>query len=225
MYNDDEKKVHVQKVERRESHEEESDDFISRFFNVNSKRLLTDADKMFDKIMWMDILISVILVLVGVIFLLHPDISVNVLSVLFGIAVVAFGVLNLYAYKERHMIPLFRFHLVYGVLAIIIGILTIMNPFSFSQVVTLFVGFWMLYLALTKIDFSIRLKTIHERSWLIILVSALLEIFMSVVIFINPFSNLLITQVAGAYFVLCGILNIMDAVLTRKREIDFLDQF
>ena len=46
---------------------------------------------------------------------------------------------------------------------------------------------------------------------------------MSILIFINPFSNLIITEIAGAYFVLCGILNCTDAVLTKNRAIDFLE--
>ena len=70
---------------------------------------------------------------------------------------------------------------------------------------------------------SLRLKKIEESSWLILLVSAILEIFMSILIFINPFSNLMLTQVAGAYFILCGILNCTDAVLTKNRAIDFME--
>ena len=78
-------------------------------------------------------------------------------------------------------------------------------------------------MAIIKIDFAIRLKLLEERSWLFLLMSALLEIFMSILIFINPFSNLIITEIAGAYFVLCGILNCTDAVLTKNRAIDFLE--
>ena len=78
-------------------------------------------------------------------------------------------------------------------------------------------------MAIIKIDFAVRLKLLEERSWLFLLVSALLEIFMSILIFINPFSNLIITEIAGAYFVLCGILNCTDAVLTKNRAIDFLE--
>ena len=53
--------------------------------------------------------------------------------------------------------------------------------------------------------------------------SAILEIFMSILIFINPFSNLAIVEVAGAFLILCGILNCMDAVLTKNRAIDFME--
>ena len=46
---------------------------------------------------------------------------------------------------------------------------------------------------------------------------------MSILIFVNPFSNLAITQVAGAFLILSGIVNCMNAVLTKNRAIDFME--
>ena len=46
---------------------------------------------------------------------------------------------------------------------------------------------------------------------------------MSILIFINPFTNLLITQVAGSFLILEGILNATDAVMAKNRSIDFLE--
>ena len=201
----------------------DSSSFLNKFFHKRTKRLLTDIDRLFRKIMTIEIAISVVFILIGVIFLIWPSISVQVLSVLCGIFITCFGIYNLYCYSKRSFYPLFKFHLVYGILSLLLGILTIINPFTFSQVITIFIGMWVLYLAVLKIDLSLRLKVIGESSWLLLLVSSLLEVFMSIIIFINPFSNLLITQVVGSFLILCGILNTMDAILTKNRALDFLD--
>jgi len=211
MYNDKEEKI------------KKNNNFFSRFFRKRTRRLLTDIDKLFSKIMWFEIGVSALLILIGVIFLLKPDISVTVLGVLFGLNILIFGGLNIYAYLKRREISLFRYHLIYGIIGILLGVLTILNPFTFSQVITVFIGLWILYMAIIKIDFAIRLKKLNESSFLIILVSAILEILMSILIFINPFSNLIITEIAGAYFILCGIINCTDAILTKNRAIDFLE--
>lgn len=197
--------------------------FLRNIFRKRTKRLMTDIDRLFSKIMWMDIALSICLTLVGLIFLVYPDVSVTVIGVIFGLLIAILGGVLIYTYLKRREIPLFRFNLIYGILGIILGILTIISPFTFTQVITIFIGIWILYMAIIKIDFAIRLKLLEERSWLFLLVSALLEIFMSILIFINPFSNLIITEIAGAYFVLCGILNCTDAVLTKNRAIDFLE--
>lgn len=197
--------------------------FLRNIFRKRTKRLMTDIDRLFSKIMWMDIALSICLTLVGLIFLVYPDVSVTVIGVIFGLLITILGGVLIYTYLKRREIPLFRFNLIYGILGIILGILTIISPFTFTQVITIFIGIWILYMAIIKIDFAIRLKLLEERSWLFLLLSALLEIFMSILIFINPFSNLIITEIAGAYFVLCGILNCTDAVLTKNRAIDFLE--
>ena len=213
MYNDlDEKKESKPKFQ-----------FLRNIFRKRTKRLMTDIDRLFSKIMWMDIALSICLTLVGLIFLVYPDVSVTVIGVIFGLLITVLGGVLIYTYLKRREIPLFRFNLIYGILGVILGILTIISPFTFTQVITIFIGIWILYMAIIKIDFAIRLKLLEERSWLFLLVSALLEIFMSILIFINPFSNLIITEIAGAYFVLCGILNCTDAVLTKNRAIDFLE--
>lgn len=197
--------------------------FLRNLFRKRTKRLMTDIDRLFSKIMWMDIALSICLTLVGLIFLVYPDVSVTVIGVIFGLLITVLGGVLIYTYLKRREIPLFRFNLIYGILGVILGIITIISPFTFTQVITIFIGIWILYMAVIKIDFAIRLKLLEERSWLFLLVSALLEIFMSILIFINPFSNLIITEIAGAYFVLCGILNCTDAVLTKNRAIDFLE--
>uniref|UniRef100_UPI003FEFFA7A HdeD family acid-resistance protein n=1 Tax=Candidatus Ventrenecus sp. TaxID=3085654 RepID=UPI003FEFFA7A len=213
MYNDlDEKKESKPKFQ-----------FLRNIFRKRTKRLMTDIDRLFSKIMWMDIALSICLTLVGLIFLVYPDVSVTVIGIIFGLLITILGGVLIYTYLKRREIPLFKFNLIYGILGVILGILTIISPFTFTQVITIFIGIWILYMAVIKIDFAVRLKLLEERSWLFLLVSALLEIFMSILIFINPFSNLIITEIAGAYFVLCGILNCTDAVLTKNRAIDFLE--
>ena len=217
MYNDTKKKT------KKKNSDDQESEFLSKFFRRRTKRLLTDLDRLFRKIMWIEIGISCLIILIGAIFLIWPGISVTVLGVLFGIMIIVSGGLNIYNYFKRREIPLFRFHLAYGVLAILLGILTILNPFVFSQTITIFLGIWILYIALNKIDLSLRLKKIQEKSWALLLVSAILEIFMSILIFVNPFSNLAIAQVAGAFLILSGIVNCMNAVLTKNRAIDFME--
>lgn len=215
MYNKDKKKSKEKK--------EEKIGFFANLFRKRTKRLLTDIDRLFTKIMWFEILASLILIIIGIVFLLNPKMSLEVLGVLFGLNILGFGAINLYAYKKRSDIPLFRFHLIYGIIGLILGIITILNPFTFMSVVTIFIGLWVIYMAIQKIEFALRLKKMEEQSWLLLITSAILEIFMSILILINPFSNLVITSLAGAYFVLCGIINATDAILTKNRSIDFLE--
>jgi len=211
--------------QKRKNHEKKDSKlgFFGNLFRKRTKRLLTDIDRLFTKIMWYHILASLVLIGIGVLFLFWPDLSVTVLGVLFGLNILAFGCINLYSYKKRSDLPFFTYYLVYGIAGLLLGVLTILNPFLFTQVVTIFIGLWILYMAIVKFEFSLRLKKMEESSWLLFLVSSVLEVFMSILIFVNPFSNLVITTLSGAYFILCGIINCTDAILAKNRSIDFLE--
>ena len=218
MYGEDKKK-HIKK--RKEKEEKRS--LLHRLFRKRTKRLLTNIDRLFTKIMWIEVGISMALILLGAILLLHPEFSLKVLGVLFGIGILAFGSLNLYAYIKRRDLYFFSFHLIYGIVAFILGLVIIFHPFETTQAMTIFLGLWVIYLSVIKIDLALRLKVLSESSWLFLLVSAGLGIFMSIIIFINPFTNLLITQVVGSFLILEGILNATDAVMAKNRSIDFLE--
>lgn len=219
MYGEDSKRKRVKKT----TEKKEKKGFLSRIFRKRTRRLLTNIDRLFTKIMWIEVCISLALILLGSIFLLHPEFSVKVLGVFFGIGILSFGGLNIYAYIKRRELNFFRFHLIYGIAAIILGLVIIFHPFETTQAMTIFLGLWVIYLSVVKIDLALRLKVLSESSWLFLLVSAVLGIFMSIIIFINPFTNLLITQVAGSFLILEGILNATDAVMAKNRSIDFLE--
>ncbi len=213
MYNEEKKKKKKNKQET----------IFHHFFHKRTKRLLTNLDRLFYKIMWYQIAACISIIIIGILLLFFPELSDKVIGVLFGLNILFFGGVNIYAYLKRKDIPMFQFHLFYGIIGILLGIFTILNPFFFTQMITIFIGIWILYMAITKIDFSFRLKKLGEKAWLLLLVSACLEIFMSILIFINPFSGLAITRLAGAYFILCGIVNCNDAILTKNRAFDFLE--
>ena len=215
MYNED--------VKKKKKKKETEHSFLTTIFRKRTRRLLSDTGRLFEKLMWTEVCISLAIIIIGIICLLNPEISVKAVGVLFGLGVIAFGVFNLRCYRKVREIPLFRFHLVYGIIAIILGVITVLNPFLFSQVITIFIGLWIIYLALIKIDLALRLKILSERSWLLLLTTAALEIFMSILILINPFSNLVITQVVGTYLILCGVLNISNIILAKNRAYDFLE--
>ena len=60
MYNEDKEKKENKTTQNN----------ISRFFRKRTKRLLTDIDKLFNKIMWYQIILSVILIILGLVFLI-----------------------------------------------------------------------------------------------------------------------------------------------------------
>ena len=65
MYND---KKGSQRNKKKTTAKKEENEFLSKFFRKRTKRLLTNIDRLFRKIMWIEIGISCISILLGVIF-------------------------------------------------------------------------------------------------------------------------------------------------------------
>lgn len=220
MYGEDKKKRKKTVVKEEKTAKK---NIFQRIFRKRTRRLLTNIDRLFTKIMWIEVGFSILFILVGAIFLLHPEFSLKVLGVFLGLGTIGFGALNIYAFIKRRELAFFRFYIIYGIFALILGTVIVFHPFETTQAVTIILGLWVIYLSVIKIDLAIRLKILSEGSWLFLLMSAILGIFISIVIFINPFTNLLITQMAGSFLILEGILNATDAVMAKNRSIDFLE--
>lgn len=172
--------------------------------------------------MWNEIVFSIGCIILGIIFYLFSEISTVTIGIILGIYFLAMGIVKIYAYFNRKQIPLFHYNLFYGIISIILGIITIFEPFTFTKVVTTMIGIWLIYVAIVKIDLSIRLKMIGEKSWLFLLISALLVIFMGIVLIVNPFNNLLLTQIIGSFLILFGVVHSTDAFLIKKELVNSL---
>ncbi len=196
---------------------------LKRLFRKRKKRLLNDLDRLMNKVMWYEIIASAVMIIFGLIFLINPTTSTKAVSILFGLGVIASSAIAIYEGMKRRDLPFFKYFILYGVLGLIVGLLAVLSPFTFSQIVTVFVGLWMICQAITKIDFGLRLKIISENAWLFLILSSVLQIFMAILIFINPFSNLLITQIVGAYLVLNGVMNATNSFLTKNRAYYFME--
>ena len=102
MYNDlDEKKESKPKFQ-----------FLRNIFRRRTKRLMNDIDRLFSKIMWMDIALSICLTFVGLIFLFYHDVSVTLIGIIFGLLITILGGVLIYTYLKSREIPLFRFNLI-----------------------------------------------------------------------------------------------------------------
>lgn len=214
MYNE-------KKVNKKNKNKE--NEFGSRFFRKRTKRLLTNIDILFHKIMVIELIISSLLILLGVVALLFPSVSIKIISILLGLTIIAYGITNIYSYFKRKEIAIFKSYIMYGIIACIVGLLMLINPFAFSQLMTIIFGIYILYLAVNKFDFALKLKKIEEKSWTILLASSILESLISILIFVNPFSNLSIMQLVGSFLILSGIINWMNTLLIKNRALDFME--
>lgn len=220
MYSDD------QKIKRKKTGKKgKKRSFFINPLSEETYEFMGELEKTFVKLLWGEIFSSLVLIIVGMIFYFYSEASTIFIGILLGILFIGIGLLQLLAYTKRKKIPLYKFSIYYSGLNILLGVLTILNPFTFTKVATFMVGIWLICVAIIKVDHGLRLKLIEEKSWLFLILSSALTLFMGITLLINPFNNLLLTEIIGSFLILYGILDITDALMLKKRAKAFLENF
>lgn len=75
------------------------------------------------------VLISTAFCLIGIIMMVYPDFSLNVIGICCGIAMIIFGIVKLIGYFSKDLYRLaFQYDLQFGILMLIIGLIILLKP-------------------------------------------------------------------------------------------------
>ena len=93
--------------------------------------------KKINKLFWMTILFSVLLLVVGVLFVAFPNVSINALSILIASSLLAFGLILVLDYKSRIFYMQF---VTLGVIFIILGAILLLHTDIVQSLVPIIIG-------------------------------------------------------------------------------------
>ena len=99
------------------------------------------------------IVLSAALCLMGLLLIIVPGFSAQLVGILCGVLLVAFGIVRLAGYFSKDLYRLaFQYDLTSGILLILLGIIMLCNPSSLMTVVCVVLGFFILTDGLFKIQ-------------------------------------------------------------------------
>ena len=174
----------------------------------------------FKKVMLGNIFLTILFLILGVVIYLHPLFTLKTVGILISVYFIIMGLFNIYEYLIRNNNPLFKMNIFIGIVLILLGIFTIINPFNMFKILTLALGIYLIITSLIKIFESIKLKKYGFDGWLVILASSVLELILGVFIAINPMASIDIVEVTGIFIVLGSILELVDIILCYSKAIE-----
>ena len=120
------------------------------------------------------ILLSVILCALGIIRITMPQFSVEKFSVLCGVVFIAFGCIRVIGFYAKDLYRLaFQYDFEFGILIIVLGVLTFMKPGSFTSMTCVLLGALVLADALFKIRITLEAKRFGVEQWWLLLAIAI----------------------------------------------------
>lgn len=192
---------------------------------MEQRKTSSVVERRFNKMINANVIVSLIMLFVGIILLLNPDFSNKFIGILVGVTFIFSGVNMIYDFVKRDGAKLYSFNIMFGIMAVLLGILLIVYPYSLMKFVTICLGIYFIVYGALKINYSVWFKIGGEDSWVLNLVMGILIIVFGILIMTNPFASLTVTQLIGIFLIIMAILEVTDSILFKKRANDIMKIF
>ena len=162
------------------------------------------------------IVMSVMFCIAGALFIALPDISITMIGISMGIAMIVFGIVKLVGYFSRDLFRLaFQFDLELGILLLVLGLSVLIRPDDLMTFMCIALGISILTDGLFKVQIALDSKRFGIKSWWVILALAVVAGTIGVfLIFRSAKSAQFLTVLLGVSILAEGILNLYTVIST-----------
>lgn len=162
------------------------------------------------------IVMSVMFCIAGALFIALPDISITMIGISIGIAMIVFGIVKLVGYFSRDLFRLaFQFDLELGILLLVLGLIVLIRPDDLMTFICIALGISILTDGLFKVQIALDSKRFGIKSWWVILALAVVAGTIGVfLIFRSAKSAQFLTVLLGVSILAEGILNLYTVIST-----------
>ena len=160
---------------------------------------------------WMAILESLVIGVLGIVLLWHPEGVLKAIFYVVGIFLIIKGVYKILNYFATHgQYDFYNNDLLYGIIALVFGVIAVVLWEELGGVIGLVVGAWMIYGALVRINTAIKMRTAGIREWFYVLVLELVMLALGIYMIINMEA---VMAVVGWVMIAAAVVGILDDLM------------
>ncbi len=134
---------------------------------------------------WSPVILGIILLALGIVILMFPQVSYLTMSVLFGIVIALSGVMYLTMGFNRG-IKGRGWLIVSGIIEIVLGIFLTFSPAISAFTLPIFLGFWLLFKGFSLFGLGCVLSSRKGSGWGLTLFSAVMLVICGFIILVQP---------------------------------------
>lgn len=165
---------------------------------------------------WLSILESVIIGVLGVLLITNPNRITQIIFYIIGIFLMVKGVYKIVNYFVVHgKSDFYNNDLLYGVIALIFGILIVILWEKLSDAIGIVVGAWMIYGALVRLNAAIKLHAAEAKNWFYVLLLSLLMLALGIYLIIYAGAGFIV-QVVGIVMIIAAVVGVVDDAVYMK---------
>lgn len=171
---------------------------------------MNKVKKFFTKLKWENIIAAILAIVVGVLFIILPKDSADVLCLIAGILLIFAGSFTLVAYIFSGFF-LGAHLLIVGIMLILLGTFCLTNPENIMEVLTVLFGLYIVIDGTTSIVDSVYCAKAKIKGWGLLLVLAILSIGLGTVVMFSTFDTIMIF--AGCSLIIDGVCDIIETIV------------
>ena len=167
---------------------------------------------------WMYLIIGVLAFILGVFMLTNPAITYEMMTLLLGLALLVFGVIEMIVGIFSRNLFVSRAAVIIGaVLNIVLGILLAANPGIAAITLPLILGMWMLYQSFMTINYAGDLKSFKVKGYGLTLFCGIVLLILAILILLRPMTLGVMTVAVyiALSFIIYGLSEIVSAFRLR----------
>lgn len=161
-------------------------------------------EKFLKKAGWTSVLTSIIFAIIGLIMIFFPDTTMKFISTILGAFFIIIGILTVISYfASKGNSTFFSNDIAWGLIAIVIGLVTIVYSNTIESIFRIMIGIWIIYSGFTRFTLSFRLKDVNTKLWAVVLTLAVLMVI----------GGLYVTFYPGALILTLGVIVLIYAIM------------
>lgn len=162
----------------------------------------------------MAILESVLIGVLGALLVWRPEGIMKIIFYVVGICLMVKGVYRIVNYFAVHgKYDFYNNDLLYGIIALVFGVLAVVLWEQFSNVIGIVVGAWMIYGALVRMNSAIKLHASGVKDWFYVMLLSLVMLALGIYMVISVGAVL---AVVGWVMIAAAVVGIIDDAVFMK---------
>ncbi len=163
------------------------------------------------KIGWSSIVTSVITAIIGVVIICNPMVTMKLVAYALGSIFIVFGVIKLVNYfVAKGTYDFYNYEIIYGLLAIIIGIITFVHSQTIGTIFRMIIGVWILYSGFMRLGLVLKLKNLEIEEWKHALIIAILIFICGIYVLVKAET---IGIAIGVAILIYSVMDVIEGVI------------
>ncbi len=162
---------------------------------------------------WLAVLESIVIGALGVLLLLDPEGMTKTIFYVVGIFLMIKGVYKIINFFAMHgKYDFYNNDLLYGIIALVFGVIAVVLWESLGRVIGIVVGAWMIYGALVRMNVAIKMHASGVKEWFYVLILSMIMMALGIYMVVS----------IGAVLAIVGWVMIAGAVVGIIDDIFFI---